>query len=240
MASDGCPPILQCNGSYVSFNIGRAPSYVAIISSTISCIGSLLILLVYALFEDVRSTTAQKIVTLLAIADLITALGYITGSANFLVHFNGTNGCDVFEVTCEVQSAITSWSSLCSFAWTFILAAHFYLLIVRGRARLSFRLLPLYHALAWGLPLLVIIPIAASRKLGYAPYAASNWCYVRDTSTSHPSGITLFIFFMAGKLWEIAAYVVVPILYVIITVHLTRVGIFAFFGQVVSGCYILL
>lgn len=226
MESESCPgpSSSHCNGSDVSLDIGRAPSYVAIVSSTTSCLGSLLILLVYALFEDVRST-AQKIVTLLALADLVTALGYIIGSVNFLAHFNATSGCGVFEVTCEVQSAITSWSSLCSFAWTFVLALHFYLLIVWGRARLSTRLLPLYHALAWGLPLLVILPIAASRKLGYAPYAASNWCYVRDAGSSSPAGTTLLIFLVAGKLWEMAAYVVVPILYVIITVHLARVGV---------------
>ena len=223
----GCPHSFPCNGSDVSFDIGRAPSYVALVSSTLSCCGSLLVLLVYAVFEDLRATTAQKVITLLAVADLVTALGYVMGSVNFLVHFNGHDGCDTFQLACEVQSAITSWSSLCSFAWTLILAVHFFLLIVCGSARISARLLPLYQALAWGVPLLIIVPIAALRKLGFAHFAASNWCFVRgddDQSELRHSGLTILIVLMAGKLWEVSTYVLVPLLYVVITIRLTQVG----------------
>ena len=84
-----CPRTFNCSAepSFVSFDIGRIPSYIAIASDSISCFGAILIVLVFLLFRELR-TGAQKIITLLAVADFITAVGYIIGSINFLIHFN--------------------------------------------------------------------------------------------------------------------------------------------------------
>lgn len=167
-----CPRQYNCsheNSSSVSFDIGRIPSYVAIASSSLSCLGSILIVLAFLLFRDLR-TGAQKIITLLAIADFISAFGYIIGSGNFLVHFGERDSrkCKVFEIVCEVQASVTSWSSLCSFGWTLVLAFYFYVVIVYDRKQLAVKCLPLHNIVAWGAPLLVIIPLVALGKLGYA------------------------------------------------------------------------
>ena len=109
-----CPHTMNnCSSGSVSYDIGTKPSYIAILSSVVSCLGSLLVLLVYFSFRDLRSS-AQKIITYLAVADLISALGYIGGSINFIVHFNHSreHDCKTFNTLCEVQASITSWSSL--------------------------------------------------------------------------------------------------------------------------------
>ena len=114
---DLCPQTFNCTEKdYVSFDIGRVPSYVAIASSTLSCLGSFLIFATFLLLKDMR-TGAQKIITFLAVADLISVASYIFGSINFLVHFDQNNkqSCDVFQTLCWIQAAILSWSSLCSF-----------------------------------------------------------------------------------------------------------------------------
>ena len=121
-----CPQSYDCGNSSnnISFDIGRAPSYVAIASSGLSCLGSFLVIATFLFLKEMR-TGAQKIITLLAIADLISAVGYILGSINFLVHFRNetdTQCCNVFDALCRTQASITSWSSLCSFCWTIILA----------------------------------------------------------------------------------------------------------------------
>ena len=94
-----CPQSYNCShvNDSVSFDVGRTPSYVAIVSSSLSCLGPFLIFATFLLLKDMR-TGAQKIITFLAIADLISAAGYIFGSINFLVHFDQNNGqsCDVY------------------------------------------------------------------------------------------------------------------------------------------------
>jgi len=235
-----CPQSYDCDKSLntTSFDIGRAPSYVAIASSGLSCIGSFLVIATFLFLKEMR-TGAQKIITLLAIADLISAVGYILGSINFLVHFRNetdTQSCNVlvFDALCRTQASITSWSSLCSFCWTMILAFYFYMVIVYNRKAIASRLVPLYNIIAWLCPLLVIVPLTALKILGYAPYAAANWCFVKDTCTASQNGTsdgtnngihwkTIIFIFVAGKLWEILTYIGVILIYTHIAVHLSRV-----------------
>ena len=224
-----CPQPYDCGNSTTSFDIGLAPSYVAITSSGLSCLGSFLVIATFLFLKEMR-TGAQKIITLLAIADLISAAGYILGSINFLVHFNETDtqSCNVFDALCRTQASITSWSSLCSFCWTMILAFYFYMVIVYNRKALASRLVPLYNIIAWLCPLLVIVPLTALMKLGYAPYAAANWCFVKDLILQNvtSNGLhweTITFIFVAGKLWEILTYIGVILIYTHIAVHLSRV-----------------
>ena len=188
-----------------------------------SCLGSLLVLLVYFSFRDLRSS-AQKIITYLAVADLISALGYIGGSINFIVHFNHSreHDCKTFNTLCEVQASITSWSSLASFSWTLTLAFYFYLVMIYSRQNFASRLMPLYHAMAWAVPLLIVVPLAALKKLGYSPYAASNWCFVKH-SPVHKSGQLeeVILVLVAGKIWEILSYIVTIYVYVHIATKLS-------------------
>ena len=175
-----CPVLRNCTPND-SIENGQVPSYVTIVSCGFSCLGSILIVVTYFVLKDMRSG-AQKIITFLAIADFVSAAGYIVGSVNFLTHYNkfDPKACTVFRDICEAQATITSWSSLVSFLWTAILAFYFYLIIVYHRVQVASRLMPLYHLVAWGMPLLIVIPLIATRNLGYSPYAASNWCFVKD------------------------------------------------------------
>ena len=178
-------------------------------------------------------TGAQKIITFLAIADLISAVGFILGSINFIVYFNETDAqsCSVFDALCRAQSSITTWSTLCSFCWTIILAFYFYMVIVYNRKALASRLVPLYNVIAWLCPLLVIVPLIVFGKLGYARYAAANWCFVADqTANGTTTGLlnqtsfeTIAFIFVGGKLWEILTYIGVIVIYAHIAGHLARV-----------------
>ena len=102
------------------------------------------------------------------------------------------------------------------------------MVIVYNRKALASRLLPLYHIIAWIGPLFVIVPLTALKILGYAHYAASNWCFVADppntsvVNLQNDTETTVFIL-VAGKLWEILTYIGVILIYALITVHLWRV-----------------
>ena len=232
-----CPRTFNCGDTsgdgrhLVSFDIGKDPSYIAIASSSLSCLGSILIFVAFLALRDMR-TGAQKIITFLALADFISAAGYIVGSSNFIMHFNvkDSHKCKVFGTICEIQASITSWSSLSSFAWTLILAFYFYLVIVFNRRALAVKLMPLFHIIAWILPLAIIVPLAALRKLGYAPYAASNWCFVKNLnyeSSLENDYRTIVIILMAGKFWEILTYIGVVVVYAHIVARISKVMLYS-------------
>ena len=67
-----CPNSHQCPEGLVSFDIGKVPNYLNIISSTFSCLGSILLMITYLkLRRSLIRSPAQTIVTLLAIADFL-------------------------------------------------------------------------------------------------------------------------------------------------------------------------
>ena len=168
----------------------------------------------------------QKIITLLAVADLVTALGYLFAAGNYLSHYNehGAEKCATFQVLCEIQSFVTTWSSLCSYTWTNILAIHFYLKIVRQQTQhRDAKLLPLYNVIAWAGPLLIMVPLLATGKLGFSPYVASNWCYVKDENYStsiKKNPLVIAVLLVAGELWVLITYFVAAGLYFVTSTHL--------------------
>ena len=106
---------------------------------------------------------------------------------------------------------------------------HFVMVIVFKRVLLASKLIPVYNIIAWGGPLLIVVPLAVLGKLGYAPYAASNWCFVKDddySSNLKEDSETILVILLAGKLWEIITYVSVTIFYIGIAIHISRVSKF--------------
>ena len=212
-----CPGSFNCSAreGRTSFDIGPVPTYVSIFSSSLSCLGSLLIFLVYYVLPKRLRTGVQTIITLLVIADFVTAIGYLFAAGNFLSHYNvrDASKCDTFQILCEIQSFVTTWSSLCSYAWTNILAVHFYLKIVQQQTQhRDAKLIPIYNIVAWGGPLLIMVPLLATGKLGFSPYVASNWCYVADASykstTLKQDAVVIVVLLVAGELWVLVTYLV--------------------------------
>ena len=168
-------------------------------------------------WKDIR-TGSRSVITFLAIADFFTAFGYIMGSINYLVAFDKKD-CGTFKDVCAIQSYITTWSSLSSFYWTVTLGFYLYLTLVHTRIFLANRLMPVFHVFNWGFPILICLPLLCKEQLGYSPFAASTWCYIHE---SQDSGAKLGLILVAGKLWEILAYVLVILLYAVIKWHIRR------------------
>ena len=231
-----CPRPLNCTDElqrdgYVPLVQGVGPSIVALISCSISIFSSLLILYTYVRWKDVR-TGSRSIITFLAIADLVTASGYVIGSANYIYQYkedrNPYDPCNTFNTVCKIQSFLTTTSSMSSFAWTSILAFYLYLIIVKAKIRTAYRLMPLFHIIAWLLPLVITLPLLIEDKLGYSPFAASNWCFIgpRSVQNKAPCGSLDYELFLlvlvGGKLWEIITYVLIIALYMAIKLHIYK------------------
>lgn len=225
--NNSCPQEFNCSGDYVSFSIGRVPSYVSLISSSFSCLGSILIFLAFLMLREIR-TGAQKLITLLSIADFFTAFGYFIAAINFLQHYNRrTDDCGTFLFVCKVQSFITTTSSMSSFFWTVILATYFHMVIVNKQTVFNKYLFAFSNLIAWGVPLLITIPLLIRGKLGYSPLATSNWCFIEDSQfkqQGNSKAVVTVLFFIAGKFWELLSYIIVTILYISIAFSIHRVS----------------
>ena len=188
----------------------RVPSRVAIASSAFSCFGSAAIVISFVAVKEFR-TVAQKIITLLAVADFITSFGYIAGSVNYLSNWNRTDGCRTFNDICKAQSFLTTWSSICSQAWTCLLAAYFLLITFRP-LKLGARAIALSNFLVWGLPLVPVASLLIFNKLGYSRMTAAGWCFVNDEGDLR---LAVILTLLGGKFTEIVTYIIVVVAYVI-------------------------
>lgn len=110
--------------------------YITIVSSTASIFGSSLIILTYLMWRDIR-TVARTIVVFLAVADLLTAVGYLFGAIVFLRYkpddANFTYSSSRYKSLCEAQSFITTTFPISSFLWTSHLAVYLFVTIVLQR-----------------------------------------------------------------------------------------------------------
>lgn len=217
-----CPrSSFDCDGNY-SYPIGANPllAIPAVLSSTLSCVSTVIIVFTYCRWKDIRSGS-RAIITFLSIADFITAFGYIMGSLNYGINYSDSHSesCRLFTGFCKVQSFITTSSSLSSFFWTSSLAIYLYLSVVHNRVSFAQKLFPFFHVVNWGLPILICLPLLATGRLGYSYFAVSTWCFVGPLGKTF-RGEDVFLVMIAGKFWEILTYVVVVVLYILIKRHI--------------------
>ena len=71
--------------------------------------------------------------------------------------------------------------------------------------------------------MVIVVPILATRHLGYSYYAASTWCYIRapEANATNGKAIETALVLLAGKLWEISTYLFVIIFYILIKRHIS-------------------
>lgn len=214
------------NGSSLVLFPVYAPT-LTILSCSFSVAGAAAIILSYICWKESRSIS-RTILLCIALSNLISALGYIFGAGAFLGTFHDANSVDAetaerlwpFSDMCKVQSFITTTAMMCSFWWTTILSLHLFLSVAKMRLELSRRLLPLYLFLSTAVPLAITLPTAATGWLGMGNSTASvSWCFIRlklnettDQSLYNPAYDILE--FVAGKMWEILAFVLIFSFYV--------------------------
>ena len=208
-----------CRYNLTSYKIGSPPIYIAITSDLASCVGSLAILLLYIAYKDLRKKGAQSIITFLAIADLCAAISYILGDVGVLYYDEGTDNanrsCDDSTYCmdiCQITTYLVFCSITASFLWTAILAFHFCLIAVFNAVQLAGKLMPLYHVIAWGSPVLIGLAFLSSDTLGSAPFVSGVWCFTDAPVNSYAErhiGVKV-----ALKLPEFIGYLFVLVLYV--------------------------
>lgn len=71
---------------------------------------------------------------------------------------------------------------------------------------------------SWGVPLAITVAAVALKKIGYdASNVSVGWCWVNLDAEDR-----LLWMLLTGKVWEILAYVTLPVLYILIKKHINR------------------
>lgn len=224
---------IASNLSYSTFSVGPAPCYVSIVSDVLSCIASLSMMGIYAAWADIRQNIAQSIITFIAIADFLTAGGYLAADVNLLAFVfsernPGRQGCEIFTSTCEIQSYIITYATMSSYFWTIILALHFYVTFAQGRPTFTKKLIPLFHLIGWGIPILIVFPLLCAGKLAYAPFVTGMWCYIEIYRDSPPFSNSNMGISVITQLPEIIAFLLIIIFFILTWIKIRKQ---------VSNCY---
>ncbi|XP_022454350.1 G-protein coupled receptor 157 isoform X1 [Delphinapterus leucas] len=182
---------------------------VVLLSCALSALGSGLLVATHALWPDLRSR-ARRLLLFLSLADLLSAASYFYG---VLQDFEGPSW------DCVLQGALSTFANTSSFFWTVAIALYLYLSIVRiSRGPGDGRLLWAFHVVSWGIPLVITVAAVTLKKIGYdASDVSVGWCWIDLEAEDRVLWMLL-----TGKLWEMLAYVTLPVIYLLIRKHINR------------------
>uniref|UniRef100_A0A8C5ZV26 G protein-coupled receptor 157 n=1 Tax=Marmota marmota marmota TaxID=9994 RepID=A0A8C5ZV26_MARMA len=155
-------------------------------------------------------TRARRLLLFLSLADLLSAASYFYG---VLQDFSGPSW------DCVLQGAVSSFANTSSFFWTVAIALYLYLSIVHAaRGPRTDRLLWAFHAVSWGVPLTITVAAVSLKKIGYdASDVSVGWCWIDLEAEDR-----LLWMLLTGKLWEMLAYILLPLLYLLVRKHINR------------------
>nr|XP_034975946.1 G-protein coupled receptor 157 isoform X1 [Zootoca vivipara] len=180
---------------------------VVLVSCALSFLGSSLLVGTHALWPELR-TRPRQLLLYLSLADLLSAASYFYGA---LKDF-GSSTWD-----CVAQGAVSTFSNTSSFFWTMAIALYLYISIVQGSPT-GTSLLCFFHVVSWGVPLVITVLAVILKKIGYdASDVSVGWCWINIEAEDR-----ILWMLLAGKLWEILAYVTLPVFYILIKKHINR------------------
>lgn len=208
-----------------------ASAVLTIVSSICSIIGSLLIIVTFLCWRDLR-TVARAILVFLAIADLFSGIGYMFGGALYIHYIvpAANNNESTSEVTlngtydklCTAQSFITTVAPVASVLWTANLAIYLFFSVAFPKRSYGKRLMLFFHCTAWGIPLVTCVALLATGWLGPSSVGANGhgaWCWIKDNGNER---LQYTFELLAGKMWEVATYALVVVLCIAIKIIVWR------------------
>lgn len=208
------------------------------VTCSLSIIGSLLIILSYVCFKDLR-TRARYILVHLSLTDLILAVSNLVGIiGNFDQHSidsnnNASRPTEYHDTLyCRIQGLFTLYSTLSSILWTILLALFVFILVTAGNPKRITKFLMLFcYLLCYGLPLLPSLWAFFREKVGYAPLQSSGWCALKSLRIFHLSADASICYsvlddvyanFFAYNLWILMAFCVIVLAYLSVHCHITN------------------
>jgi hypothetical protein len=162
--------IENCKGGLSNLDNGQSTALKAFIfiTATLSFLGSSFIIFSYYYFVELRSFPL-KLITMLSVSDWFSSLQFYVGIDNF------ANKCFEKYFACSMSATMGQFFEMASFCWTTVIAFNIYQVLVARQGERVERYEKVYHAFAWGFPMLLLVVVAATDSLG----DAGNWCWIK-------------------------------------------------------------
>ena len=185
-----------------------------VLTSALSLLGAIVIIVTYYAWKDMQSTS-RKILVYISGADCVVVLSFMFGA--FLPP--NTN-----SPSCTAQSLLYTTANLCSIFWTTFMAVFLYISIARKKPKLADIMFYMFHAIGWGVPVLIACIALQAGVLGNdRDIYSSAWCWIKV----HDSGKNVednYIMWMlvTGKAWEVLVFILILIFYGLLKCHLRQ------------------
>lgn len=198
--------------------------YVVAATCTLSILGSLLIIITYLLFRELR-TSVRHILLHLSIMDMGIALSNMIGAAiNFeRYYYNRSNNNNITErveppshiqALCKTQAFFAMYSTYGSVFWTNCLAVYLYIAVVRCSAKKKrIAIWSILYGFGYGMPLILSLWLLLTGKLGPTPFGSGGWCSMIniDPLTGRKN---YFSDSFGYDMWIYLTFILVPVLYI--------------------------
>ena len=157
------------------------------LTCTASSVGSILIILSYLLFKDIRTIPRQLLFNL-SLADLLTALanffGLLFNFETYYTEYHHGQVSNAVHGACIAQAATSSFATTASILWTIIIAVYMFLLIAIKKPDLANKTIPLQYIVCWGVPLAITIWFILVGYFGYEIGTTPGWCTILATNVN--------------------------------------------------------
>lgn len=197
------------SGSQTQFAQGDINKVLSTTAAGLSIMGALVIIITFVMWLDLR-TNSRNIILFISIGDLFVAITNIVGVYG---HSH--------SLTCEIQATLNIVAILSSFFWTVFLSVYFYVTICRKISlEMEARMMRFFHVAAWGIPFLLTAIALGDRAVGNSnDFVSSGWCWIKYRQDWWKMKLWMFL---AGKGWEILAYVTICVFYVLVKLQIRR------------------
>jgi len=185
-----------------------AEDIAVVVTCSLSIVGSVFIVISFALFKDFQSSQSRRLLVILSLCDLLTAIAY-------LMRIGKMPDPGIDTTRCHVQSALNIFANQASFFWTDFIALFVFLSRKYGM-KVASRFIPYFHIISWGLPLISVTFVMGFGAWGYdGGKATADWCWIKADASSYWHVI-------AGKGVEWSSCILITIIYILVFLDLRK------------------
>lgn len=179
-----------------------------VLTSALSLLGAIVIIVTYYAWKDMQSTS-RKILVYISGADCVVVSSFMFGA--FLPP--NTN-----SPACTAQSLLYTTANLCSIFWTTFMAVFLYISVARKKPKLADIMFYMFHAIGWGVPVLIACIALQAGVLGNdRDIYSSAWCWIKV----HEDNYIMWML-VTGKAWEVLVFILILIFYGLLKCHLRQ------------------
>ncbi len=206
------------------------------VSSILSVIGSIAIILSYALIKELK-TLARHTLVCLAIADLLLNVSGLLGIVSEVSALDPDESSTLAHVDknsslgnwCKTQAAVLVFGTESSILWTVGVAVYmFALVVVQPKVRRwGVILVAILHVVCWGVPFILTLWLLLAGFLWFDSAATPGFCAIvgRTTHTNNSVQHTspeLYPIIVGYEIWIYITFVVLPVLYIALSCYIRK------------------